>query len=291
MTGIPVALKTVVFASEWRFLMDAQKILEKIYEFGASFGLKIVATLLILIVGLKLSKWIVKIIANSKGFSRLELSLQSFIKSFISVALNAFVIVTAAITIGIPAASFITLLASAAAAIGLALQGSLSNFAGGIMLLIFKPFEIGDYVDVNGQSGTVKGISVFYTTLTTIDNKVVTIPNGALTNNSIVNYSANDTRRVDLTFSVSYSSDTDKVKSILFEQAKAQGKVLSEPKTEVYMTAHADSSVNFVLRAWCKTEDYWEVFYSLTENVKKAFDSNGIEIPFPQLDVHLEKQA
>lgn len=269
-------------------IMTWDKIFDTLYEFGTSFGLRIIETVIILIVGLKLSKWTVKMIAKSHGFQKLDMSLQTFIKSFVSIALNALVIITAAVTIGIPATSFITVLASAAAAIGLALQGALSNFAGGLMLLFFKPFKIGDYIDVGSSSGTVKSITVFYTVINTVDNKQITLPNGNLTNSPIVNYSANDTRMVDVEFSTAYDADTDTVRRVVLETAQANEKVNADPAPKVLMSSHGDSAINFILRVWCSTGDYWDVKFGLTERIKSVLDENGIEIPFPQLDVHLD---
>ena len=186
-----------------------------IAQFGADTGMKIVIGLLILIVGLKVSKYIVKLIGRGRGFSRLEPSVQSFIKSFAKILLYAVVISGAAICMGFPATSFMTVFASAGVAIGLALQGALSNFAGGLLILIFKPFKVGDFVESGGVTGTVTEITVIYTIVRTVDNKMVTIPNGSLTAANVTNYTACDTRRVEIIVSASYGDDIDKVKKVL----------------------------------------------------------------------------
>lgn len=255
---------------------------------ATSFALRLVSALLILIIGMKLAKWIVKKLGKSRAFEKIDTSIGHFLLSVLKVLLYALVLISAATTLGIPATSFITILASAGVAIGLALQGSLSNIAGSIMILFFRPFKVGDFVECAGVSGTVEDIGLFYTVLTTPDNKTVTCPNGAVSNGVITNYSSKDTRRVDITFSVSYGSDIEKVKSIILDTVKTQPAVLNEPETFVGVVAQNESSVDFVCRAWVNSADYWTVYFALMEGVKKAFDSNGIEIPFPQMDVHIK---
>ena len=197
--------------------------------------------------------------------------------------------VSAALIIGIPSASFIALLGTAGVAIGLALQGAFSNFAGGVMILIFRPFKVGDYIDASGLSGTVNDISIFYTVLKTPDNKHITIPNGTLMNSSVTNYSAEETRRLDIDFSVSYDSDIEKVKSLILEKANSHSAVLQDPVPFCRLTSQSDSALVFTLRVWCNSGDYWDAKFDLNESIKKAFDENGIVIPYQQLDVHLDK--
>ena len=179
-------------------------------------------------------------------------------------------------------------LASCGVAIGLALQGSLSNFAGGLMILFFKPFKVGDFIEASGESGVVTEITVVYTVLTTPDNKRVTIPNGSLTNSVIENYSAEPLRRVDLTFSTDYGCDIDMVKTVIGKLVEEHPLALAEPEPFVRLSAHGDSALTYAVRVWCKSEDYWTVHFDLTESVKKAFDQHDISIPYPQMDVHIK---
>ena len=258
-------------------------------EFFTSFGLKFLAAIVVLIVGIKLAGWLVKKLGKSRGFEKLDTSVGHFLLSVIRILLYIVVVITAAGIIGIPATSFITVLASAGVAIGLALQGSLANIAGSIMILFFRPFKIGDFIEGNGVSGTVEDISLFYTVIKTPDNKTITCPNGALSNGNIINYSTKDTRRVDLTFSVAYDTDIDRVKGIIMAIIESEDCVLKDPEPFVALSAHNESSLDFVARAWCKSGDYWTLHFNLLEKTKKAFDVAGIEIPFPQMDVRVKK--
>lgn len=266
---------------------NMSKFFDNIAEQAAPFCIRFVFAMAVLIGGLALTRLLVRLLKKSHGLNRLEMSASSFIISFIKISLNVLVIISAAMILGFPAASVVTVLASAGMAISLAMQGALSNLAGGIMLVIFKPFKVGDYIKTNGHEGTVSDMSVFYTTIIKPDNRSVTLPNGTLTNSVIENRSANDTRRVDLTFGVSYSSDIDKVREVLLKTAQSNDKVLSDPAPEVVLEKQNKSSVDFTLRAWCKTDDYLDVYYALNEQVKKDFDKNQITIPFDQLDVHI----
>ena len=267
------------------------KFLDNLLEQTAPFCIKLVFAMIVLIGGLVLTRLLVKLLKKSHGINRLEKSALGFIISFTKISLNVLVIISAAMILGFPAASVVTVLASAGMAIGLAMQGALSNLAGGIMLVIFKPFKVGDYIKTNGNEGTVTDISVFYTTLTMLDNRCVTLPNGTLTNSVIENRTANDMRRIDLTFSVAYSSDIDKVRAVLLDAAKNDEKVLAEPEPIAVLEQQNKSSVDFTLRAWCKTDDYLDTYYRLNEQVKLNFDENKIEIPFDQLDVHIDNKT
>ncbi len=258
-------------------------------EFFTSFGLKLLAAIVVFVVGIKLAGFFVKKLGKSKGFQRLDDSVEHFVLSALRILLYVVVVITAAGIIGVPATSFITVLASAGVAIGLALQGSLANIAGSIMILFFRPFKIGDFIEGNGVLGTVEDINLFYTIIKTGDNKTITCPNGALSNGNITNYSTKDTRRVDLTFSVSYDSDIDRVKAIIMAIIESEDCVLKDPAPFVALSAHNESSIDFVARAWCKSGDYWTLHFNLLEKTKKAFDVAGIEIPFPQMDVHVKK--
>ncbi len=258
-----------------------------VLELCTTVGASLLYAVIVLVVGLKLVKWFVKWVTRSKGFAKLDPGVQSFVRSGLSILLNVLVLISVAVILGIPTTSFITMLASAGVAIGLALQGSLSNFAGGLMLLLFKPVKVGDFIESSGASGTVTDISIFYTTLLTPDNRHITLPNGSLSNSDIVNYSSEAQRRVDLTFSVSYSADIEQVKGVLLHVARSHALVKQEPEPMARLTNQGDSALEFVLRVWCETADYWTVRFDLYEEVKKVFDQHGIEIPFPQLDVHM----
>lgn len=268
---------------------DIKTILDVLTELATSVCLKLLFAVFILVVGLKLSKWIVSKASKSKGFSKIETSLAHFLKSSMLIALNVLVIITAALVIGIPATSFITILGSAGLAVGLALQGSLSNLAGSIMILFFKPYKIGDYVEFNGISGTVKDINFFYTVLITADNKQITCPNGIVSNTNVTNYSTESTRRVDITFQAEYNCDIDAVKNVILDVVKKDSMIFAVPEPAVVLTKNNESSLYFELRVWCSNADYWTVRSNILESVKKAFDMNGIVIPYNQLDVHIKQ--
>ena len=264
-------------------------IIEYLKQLGTDVGLKIIFGILVLFIGFKVAKWLVKLVAKGKAFTKLDKSVQSFLLSFIKIILYSLVIASVAIIWGIPTTSFMTIFTSAGVAIGLALQGALSNFAGGLMILIFKPFKIGDFIENGAVMGTVKDITIIYTILYTVDNKVVTIPNGTLTNSNVINYSTLPERRVDIKFSAGYHDDIDKVKSVLMGVAESHEKVLKDPAPFIRLTAQAASSLDYTFRVWVKGADYWEVYFDMMERVKKAFDENGICIPFQQVDVHMDK--
>lgn len=264
-------------------------VLEYLKQLGTDIGLKIIFGLIVLFVGFKLAKWVVKLVSKGRAFGKLEPSVQSFLLSFIKIILYALVIASAAIIWGIPTTSFLTIFTSAGVAVGLALQGALSNFAGGLMILIFKPFKVGDFIENGSAMGVVKEITIIYTIITTVDNKVITIPNGTLTNSNVTNYSAQPLRRVDIKFSTGYGDDIEKVKRVLMEVALNHEKILKDPAPFIRLVAQAASSLDYTFRVWCNGTDYWEVYFDMMERVKEAFDANGISIPFQQIDVHLDK--
>lgn len=270
--------------------MDSEQIKNFIIQFVTSWGSKLIGALIIFLVGITITKKMTKWIKTSHKLDRMDDSLRSFLVSFSKIILYILLIITIAMILGVPATSFITILASCGVAIGLALQGSLSNFAGGLMILFFKPFKVGDFIEASGESGTVTEISVVYTVLLTPDNKRITLPNGNLTNSVIKNYSSEEIRRVDMTFNVAYDSDVQKVKNILTDIATSHPYALTDPEPTIRMSAHGDSALAFVVRVWCKNENYWDVFFEITEKAKLAFDENGIEIPFPQMDVHVKNK-
>lgn len=269
-----------------------EKFIEKILDLGVSVGAKLLYTIILLIVGLKLIKWGIKLIKNSKLIKKIDQSLASFILSFIKVLLYVLLFMTIASTLGVPLTSFITILGSAGVAIGLALQGGLSNIAGGIIILLFKPFQVGDFVDTHADSGTVKAINLFYTVLVTADNCIISIPNGNLANQPTVNYSKNKVRRLDIDFTISYKNDAEQVKKVLKELLNDKRIITDKNKNResfIGITNYLDSSVVYSLRVWVDNSDFGTLKTDLLEKAKVLLEKNKIEIPYPQLDVHLDK--
>ncbi len=250
---------------------------------------RIVLAILVWVIGFKLIKIVANFFDKLLVKQHVSLAARSFLNSFLSIVLKVLVLVSVASSLGVPITSFMAILGAAGLAVGLALQGSLSNFAGGLIILIFKPFKIGDYVSTSSHSGTVEKITIFNTTLITVDNKAIVIPNGDLSNKEITNFTAKKIRRIDLVFGVGYESDIKKVREILMGLLQADKRILADPAPQVLVGKLGDSSVDFYARPWCKTEDYWDIYFDLTEKAKLAFDENGISIPFPQMDVHLKK--
>ena len=218
-----------------------------------------------------------------------DVTLQTFVANLVRMVLLVFVIIAAISALGIQTTSFIAILGAAGLAIGLALQGSLSNFASGVLIVMFRPYKVGDFVEAAGISGVVEEVQILTTVLKTGDNKKVIVPNGQIMDSVITNYSANDQRRVDMVVGVSYGDDLDKVRSTLEQLVAADERILDDPACTIAVSALADSSVNFVVRPWVKSADYWGVMFDLTEAIKKRFDKEGISFPFPQRDVHLYK--
>lgn len=245
--------------------------------------------LVVLIVGMFAIKWVIKKLKLLMDKSRIDANLKPFTISLIDAILKVFVIVTVISILGIPTSSFLAVLASAGLAIGLAFQGSLSNIAGGVLLLTTKPISVGNFIETNGYSGTVQAIKILYTEIVTPDNKVIFIPNGSLANTSIVNYSIKGTRRVDMKFSVSYEANSSEVISVLKEVIKGQPLVLNEPEPFVRMSEHGENALIYTVRLWVNSKDYWEVYFNVMEEVKKHFDERNISIPYKQVDVHMKK--
>ena len=227
-----------------------------------------------------------KLIENDK-FKKLDLTLSKFFKTIITIGLKILLIVTAIAYIGVNTSSFVAVLAAAGATVGLALQGGLSNLAGGVILIIMRPVKIGDYVTAAGESGTVTEIGLFYTTLLTPDNRKIFLPNGNVTSSAIVNYSSEELRRCDFSFSLSRDTDISKVKKI----ADSDERVLKDPESRVVITAYEKGAITYCLRTWVKNEDYWDVFFDLQENLKEGLDLSGIVLPFDQIDVHTDAEA
>lgn len=266
-----------------------EKLLDKLNELWVDAGLKLIYVIVILVVGGKLIKIVTKLITKGKGFNKLDKSVSSFLLSFIKITLNIILLITIAGIIGIPSTSIITLLGSAGVAIGLAMQGGLSNIAGGLIILIFKPFKVGDFIDTHTDSGTVKNISLFYTTLVAPDNRVISIPNGNLANSPSVNYSNKKERRLDIDLDVSYNNKIDDVKKCINKVLAKEKRINKENEIFVRLTEYKDSSIKYTIRVWVDKDDYWQVRFDLLENIKNEFDKDGIVIPYNQLDIHIDK--
>lgn len=264
-----------------------ENFLNTLWGYCVSYGGKLLLAAIVLLVGFWAVKKVVKNMKKGKLAEKMDHTVASFFFNFVGIALKAIIVISAIGILGVPMASVITVLATAGAAVGLAMQGSLSNLAGGIMLVIFKPFRVDDYIETQGVSGTVEEISIMYTVLVTPDNKSVTLPNGSLMNSTITNYSTKDLRRVDLSFNVAVDSDIDRVRDVLSSIAAAHPLVLKDPEMMAVITGRTDSALTFALRVWAKKDDYWTIYFDLTEAVKKAFDKTGIEVPFQQMEVHV----
>ena len=262
---------------------------DKAIGFLMGYGPKLLLAILTLIIGLWIIKLLMKAFDRTMDRSKIDISLQKFFKSLVRILLKILLVISVASMAGIQMTSFIAILGAAGLAIGLALRESLANFAGGVLILIFKPFKVGDFIDAQGYSGTVNAIQVFNTVLKTPDNKTIIIPNGKLSNGSITNFTTEPTRRVDMTFGIGYSDDIKKAKDILNKLVENESLIFKDPVPMVVVSELADSSVNFAVRGWCKRTDYWGIYFSMLEKVKLEFDKQGICIPFPQQDVHVYK--
>lgn len=269
--------------------IDFNALLQKITNLSVEYFPKLILALLTLIVGLWGIKIIVKALNKALTVKKVDVSLHEFLKSTVNILLKVLLFVSVASIVGIKTTSFVAIIGAAGLAVGLALQGALANFAGGVLILIFKPFKVGDYIEASGHAGVVNSIQVFSTTLLTPDNKKIVIPNGNLSNNSVVNYSAEKTRRVDFTFGIGYEDDIKKAKEVLLKVVSDNEFVLKEPEPFIGVSELADSSVNFAVRVWVNSENYWNVYFNVMENVKIAFDKESISIPYPQMDVHTYK--
>jgi small conductance mechanosensitive channel len=259
----------------------------KVQEWIAFYGIKIIAALVILIVGHWIAKGVERLTGRILTGKKVDQTIVSFVGHLLYIALITFVVIAALAQLGIQTTSFIAVIGAAGLAIGLALQGSLANFAAGFLMIIFKPFKAGDYIEGGGASGIVEKIEVFTTTLKTLDNKVVIIPNAKMMGDNIINYSTKETRRLDLDFGVSYDDDIDKVRTCIQDVINSDERTLKDPGALILVKELASSSVNFQLRVWVKGSDYWGVYFDVIEAVKKRFDAQGISIPFPQRDVHV----
>jgi small conductance mechanosensitive channel len=264
---------------------------DRIVEFAAAYGPKVIGAIITLLVGFIAITLLRKSMKKAFTRSAMEETLSRFLLSFITIALKVVLVIGVLGMIGVQAASFVAVLGAVTFAIGFALQGSLSNFAGGILIIVFRPFKVGDYIEEGGKEGTVREIQILNTIITTVDNKTVIIPNGPLASSVVTNYSREETRRVDITIGVSYNASIPQVKEALISTARAHGKVLESPEPFARVKELGDSSVNFAMRVWVNTPDYWDVYFDLTEQVKEELDRRDISIPFPQMDVHLTGNA
>ncbi len=270
--------------------MNLENIVPKIWELVTIYGIKVLSAILIFIVGKWIAGFLKNLTAKAMTKGKVDPTLVSFLGHMIYIALLTFVILAALGQLGIQTTSFIAVIGAAGLAVGLALQGSLSNFAAGVLMIIFRPFKVGDLIDAAGVLGTVEEIQIFTTMVKTPDNKAVIIPNAKLTSDNITNYTAKPERRVDMVFGVSYSDDIDKVKEVISDVLSQDDRILASPSPTIGLLEMADSSVNFAVRPWVKPADYWDVFFNINEKMKKRFDDEGISIPFPQRDVHVFEQ-
>ncbi|WP_151173260.1 mechanosensitive ion channel family protein [Pseudoalteromonas ruthenica] len=255
------------------------------------YAIQFVLALIVFLVGMRLAKWCSKL--TEKGFAKrkVDKAVGSFCGNIIYVLVFIATILMALSQVGVETTSFIAILGAAGLAVGLALQGSLSNFASGVLIIILRPFKSGDYIEAGGKAGSVRKIEIFSTELNTPDNKIIVMPNSSIMSGAIVNYSREKTRRIDLVIGVSYDADLKKTKEVLKSVLDAESRLLKEPAYTVAVNELADSSVNFVVRPWVNTVDYWPTYFDLMENIKIALDDNDIGIPYPQMDVHLHKTS
>ncbi len=268
-----------------------ETIVIKLQDLIAFYGLKVIAAVVILVIGRYVAIGVRNLLRRVMRKSSVEETLVSFVSNVAYVALLAFIVIAALGQLGVHTASFVAVIGAAGLAIGLALQGSLANFAAGVLMIIFKPFKVGDYIEGGGTAGTVEEISIFTTVLKSPDNRKIIVPNAKMTGDNIVNYSAKEQRRIDIVAGVSYGDDLDKVRKVLEQILAEDARILKDPAPTIGVLALADSSINFAVRPWVKTGDYWSVYFDTHEKIKKRFDAEGISIPFPQRDVHLYKVA
>lgn len=268
---------------------NIQQLIDKVPELVATYGMKILLAIAVYIIGKILVKWIANMLGKGMAHRGVDPTVAGFTKNIAYYAMFTVVIVAALGQLGVQTASFVAIIGAAGLAIGFALQGSLANFAAGVLLILFRPFKAGDYVEAGGTAGVVKDVSIFTTTLMSPDNVTIIVANGSIFSGNIHNYSTASERRVDLVIGVSYSSNIDQVKKELQSVVEADERVLKDKPITIGVLELADSSVNFVVRPWVATGDYWPTKFALMENIKKRFDEVGIEIPFPQMDVHFDK--
>ena len=272
---------------EWLKQINIEKYIETLTYWVTTYSVKIIAALLILVIGKWLARRITNLIARLMEKNKVDITLVRFLESILYYTFMVMIVIAAAGQLGINTTSFLTIVGAAGLAIGLALKDSLSNFASGVMLVLFRPYRVNDYVNIGGVAGNVISISLFTTELNTVDNQKVIVPNASITSNVITNVTANPTRRVDLVIGIGYGDDIKKAKEVIKGVLSEEKRILSVPAPVIAVSELAESSVNFVVRPWVKTGDYWDVYFALHENIKLALDANGISIPFPQRDIHM----
>lgn len=283
------SLLNATFLSAGSKGVDVEQLLSKLLDWGIEVGKDLLGAIIIYIVGRFIIKQVGRLLARILEKRKLEISVQTFLRSLVSILLNLILAFAIVGRLGVETTSFAALLASAGVAIGMALSGNLSNFAGGLIILVFKPFKVGDYIEGQNANGTVREIQIFHTILTTVDNKVIYVPNGALSSNAITNYSKQETRRAEWVFGVEYGEDFEKVKAVLQRIIDADPRILKDPAPMIALGALSASSVDIKVRAWAKTADYWDVYFDMNKIVYDTFNKEGIGFPFPQLTVHQAK--
>lgn len=270
--------------------IDLENLAEKAGGYAVIYGTKLIGAIIVLVLGL----WVIKAAVKATGAvmekKSLDASLTSFIKSFLNMALKAMLFISVLTMVGVEMTSFVALIGAAGLAVGMALSGTLQNFAGGVMILLFKPFKVGDAITAQGYTGAVDAIKIFNTILKTPDNKVIILPNGSLSTSSMVNITDQDTRRVDWTFGIGYGDDYDKAKAVLLKLIEQDERIHNDPEPFIALHSLGDSAVNIVVRVWCNKEDYWSILFDMNEKVYKTFPAEGLNIPYPQMDVHVIKE-
>ena len=266
--------------------VNLEQVIQQVITFCVDAGKSILLAAVIFIAGRFLISVINRLVAQMMERRKIDATIQSFLRSFINILLTILLLISVVSALGVNTTSFAALLASAGVAGGMALSGNLQNLAGGLIILLFKPYKVGDYVDAQGVSGTVKEIQIFHTVLVTPDNKIIYVPNGSLSSGSVTNYSLSQLRRVDWTVGVEYGTEIEKVRQTVLDLIKKDGRILTEPAPFIALSALADSSVNITIRVWVKNEDYWGVFFDMNQNIYEVFNREGISFPFPQVTVH-----
>ncbi len=269
--------------------MNTEELILQAKDLVMYYGPKLIGAILVWIIGIWIIKFLVKGLTRLMNKASLDPSLVPFFKSMSAIALKVLLAISVLSMVGIQMTSFVAILGAAGLAVGLALSGTLQNFAGGVMILIFKPYKVGDFIEAQGYSGSVNAIQIFNTILKTPDNKTIIIPNGGLATSSLTNYSTETRRRVDWSFGIGYGDDVDKAKAVIKRLCDADSRIAKDPEVFIAVSELADSSVNFAVRAWVESADYWGVYFSMNEAIYKTFAQEGLNIPFPQMDVHVHK--
>lgn len=271
-------------------MINSNDILSKLIEVVVLYGPRLIGAIIVLFIGLRIIKILGNATARFFEKQKMDDSLKPFLHSLISALLKIILVITVLSMLGIEMTSFIAILGAAGLAIGMAFSGTLQNFAGGVLILILKPYKVGDFIEAQGYTGVVKEIQIFHTTLNTVDNKRVIIPNGGLSTNSLINYTSESIRRVDWTVSIAYGDSSETARKVISQICSSNSNILNEPELFIGLAKLNNSSVDFTVRAWTKTEDYWNVFFDINEKIYNTFGKNGLNIPFPQLDVHIKEK-